>query len=99
LRIWCLACEWEVVASMITCLRHVQGGLGPRVPLFSPFARKGFVSHTPYEFASFLAFVEKRFSLAPLTPRDQRANDSSTASTSTRSHCCPSCCGRISAHT
>jgi phospholipase C len=52
-------------------------GLGPRVPLLiiSPFARKGFVSHTPYEFASFLAFVEKRFALGPLTPRDQQAND------------------------
>ena len=52
-------------------------GLGPRVPLLiiSPFARKGFVSHTPYDFASFLAFVEKRFGLGPLTPRNQQAND------------------------
>jgi phospholipase C len=54
-----------------------RAGLGPRVPLLiiSPFSRKGYVSHTQYEFASFLAFVEKRFSLRPLTARDQLAND------------------------
>ena len=52
-------------------------GLGPRVPLLiiSPFAKKGYISHTQYEFASFLAFVEKRFDLKPLTDRDERAND------------------------
>ena len=52
-------------------------GLGPRVPLLiiSPYARKGKVSHTQYEFSSFLSLVEKRFFLAPLTERDQKAND------------------------
>jgi phospholipase C len=52
-------------------------GLGPRVPLLiiSPYVRKGKVSHTQYEFSSFLSFVEKRFYLAPLTERDQKAND------------------------
>src|SRR5882762_3249815 len=52
-------------------------GLGPRVPLLiiSPYVRKGKVSHTQYEFSSFLAFVEKRFYLAPLTERDKKAND------------------------
>jgi phospholipase C len=51
--------------------------LGPRVPLLiiSPYVRKGTVSHTPYEFPSFLAFVEKRFHLSPLTDRDRKAND------------------------
>jgi phospholipase C len=52
-------------------------GLGPRVPLLiiSPYARKGKVSHTQYELSSFLSLVEKRFYLAPLTERDQKAND------------------------
>ena len=52
-------------------------GLGPRVPLLiiSPFARKGLVSHTQYEFSSFLAFVEKRFGLKALTTRDAAANN------------------------
>jgi phospholipase C len=52
-------------------------GLGPRVPLLiiSPYARKGKVSHTQYEFSSFLSLVEKRFFLAPLTERDSKAND------------------------
>ncbi|HZP64080.1 MAG TPA: alkaline phosphatase family protein [Terriglobales bacterium] len=52
-------------------------GLGPRVPLLiiSPYARPGYISHTQYEFASFLKLVEERFNLAPLTLRDQTAND------------------------
>jgi phospholipase C len=51
-------------------------GLGPRVPLLiiSPYARKGYISHTAYEFPSFLAFVEKRFGLPALTGRDRAAN-------------------------
>jgi phospholipase C len=52
-------------------------GLGPRVPLLiiSPYARKGYISHTVYEFSSFLKFAETRFGLTSLTPRDQQAND------------------------
>jgi phospholipase C len=51
-------------------------GLGPRVPLLivSPYAKAGTVSHTQYEFASFLKFVETRYSLQPLTSRDANAN-------------------------
>lgn len=54
-----------------------QFGFGPRVPLLiiSPFAKKGFVSHTVYEFSSFLKFVEERYSLQPLGDRDAKAND------------------------
>jgi phospholipase C len=54
-----------------------QYGLGPRVPLLivSPYARKGYISHTVYEFSSFLAFVEKRFQLRPMTDRDAYASD------------------------
>ncbi len=54
-----------------------QFGLGPRVPLLiiSPYAKRGLVSNTQYEFASFLALLETRFKLAPLTNRDQAANN------------------------
>jgi phospholipase C len=52
-------------------------GLGPRVPLLviSPWARPGHISHTTYEFSSFLAFVERLHGLEPLTHRDREAND------------------------
>jgi phospholipase C len=52
-------------------------GFGPRVPLIiiSPYARKGYISHTVYEFSSFLTFVQHDFGLAPLTARDAKAND------------------------
>jgi phospholipase C len=56
-------------------------GLGIRVPciVISPYARKGYVSHVPYEFGSLLLFSEQVFGLRPLGPAaagytDQRAN-------------------------
>jgi phospholipase C len=51
-------------------------GFGIRVPLLiiSPFARRGVVNHTQYEFGSFLAFVERRFRLPNLGGRDATAN-------------------------
>jgi phospholipase C len=51
--------------------------LGPRVPLIiiSPYAKKGYISHTQYDFSSFLKFVETRFHLPTLTADDKRAND------------------------
>jgi phospholipase C len=51
--------------------------LGPRVPLLiiSPYAKKGYVSHTQYDFSSFLKFAERRFQLPMLTEDDMRAND------------------------
>jgi len=55
---------------------HVDAwGLGPRVPtiVISPYARRGYVDHTPYEFSSILRFVEDRFGLDPLTARDRQA--------------------------
>ncbi|HEV2378441.1 MAG TPA: alkaline phosphatase family protein [Terriglobia bacterium] len=54
-----------------------QYGLGPRVPLviISPWAKPGYVSHTQYEFSSFLKIVEERYNLPPLTYRDAEAND------------------------
>ncbi len=52
-------------------------GLGARVPLIiiSPYAIPGYISHTQYEFASVLKFIEERFGLPPLTARDAEAND------------------------
>jgi phospholipase C len=44
-------------------------GLGIRVPclIISPYARKGYVSHTQYEFGSVLKFVEQAFGLPALS--------------------------------
>jgi phospholipase C len=52
-------------------------GFGPRVPLLiiSPYALQHHISHTTYEFSSFLALVETRFGLQPLTTRDATANN------------------------
>ncbi len=51
-------------------------GLGVRVPLLliSPYAKHGYVSHTQYEFASILKFVEQVFRVDSLTTRDRHAN-------------------------
>jgi phospholipase C len=51
-------------------------GPGTRVPaiIISPFVKKGFVDHTQYETVSILAFIEKRWGLAPLSTRDKNAN-------------------------
>ncbi len=52
-------------------------GVGTRVPaiIVSPFAKKNYVDHTPYEATSMLAFIERRWNLRPLTIRDARASD------------------------
>jgi phospholipase C len=51
-------------------------GLGVRVPLIviSPYVKEGIVSHTVYESASVLQFIETRFGLKALTSRDVEAN-------------------------
>ncbi|HYL27946.1 MAG TPA: alkaline phosphatase family protein [Candidatus Nitrosotalea sp.] len=51
-------------------------GLGLRLPLIiiSPYAKKGYVSHTPLEHGSILKFVENTFGLPPMTASDTRAN-------------------------
>jgi phospholipase C len=51
-------------------------GLGNRVPMIviSPYARRGYVSHTQYEFGSILKLAEERFGLPPLAASDRRAN-------------------------
>ena len=51
-------------------------GLGIRVPMLivSPYAKKGYVSHTQYEFGSLVKFVEATWSLGSLGTTDGRAN-------------------------
>jgi acid phosphatase len=52
-------------------------GPGSRIPaiVISPYARRGFVDHTPYETVSILKLIETRFGLAPLTSRDAAAGN------------------------
>jgi phospholipase C len=52
---------------------------GFRVPLIivSPFAKKGYVSHTPMDYTAVLKFVETRFNLPNLTARDAAQADMS----------------------
>lgn len=52
-------------------------GLGFRVPLLvvSPYTPSELVTHTQFETASALKFVENTFGLPPLATSDQRAND------------------------
>jgi phospholipase C len=52
-------------------------GYGPRVPtiVISPYAKPGYISHEAYDFTSPLKFIEERFNLPHLTPRDHHAND------------------------
>jgi phospholipase C len=54
-----------------------QFGMGPRVPLLvvSPYAKTGYVAHTVYEHSSVLKFVETRYHLQALTPRDGLASN------------------------
>ncbi len=81
--------EWNSTAIFVTWddfggfYDHVpppvndEYGLGLREPLLiiSPYVRSGYISHTTYEFSSFLKFVEERFGLAALGTRDANAND------------------------
>jgi phospholipase C len=78
---------WESAAIVVTYddfggwYDHVapppidRWGPGGRVPaiVVSPWARKGFVDHTPYDHTSILKFIEWRWGLAPLTSRDALA--------------------------
>jgi phospholipase C len=54
-----------------------RDGYGFRVPalIISPYARRGLVFHETADFTSILKFIERLHGLAPLTTRDERAND------------------------
>lgn len=60
---------------------NADGLRGFRVPcvLVSPFARSGFVSSTVFDHTSVLSMIEWRWSLEPLSVRDQTANNLATA--------------------
>ncbi|HET6276485.1 MAG TPA: alkaline phosphatase family protein [Candidatus Cybelea sp.] len=51
-------------------------GLGFRVPMIavSPYAKRRYVSHVPYEFGSILKFIEQNWRLGSLGATDRRAN-------------------------
>lgn len=68
---------WDHVAPPVID----RWGPGTRIPaiIISPYAKKGYVDHTQYETVSILAFLEKRWDLAPLTDRDKNANPLSNA--------------------
>lgn len=48
-----------------------------RIPalIIPPFAKKGYVDHTPYDTTSILKLIERRWRLQPLGSRDATAND------------------------
>jgi phospholipase C len=52
-------------------------GLGFRVPLIivSPYANRGYISHTQHEFSGFLKYTEEVFGLPSLGTRDATADD------------------------
>jgi len=52
-------------------------GMGPRVPalVISPWARRGFIDHTTYDFSSVLRLIERLHRLKPLGDRDAAAAD------------------------
>jgi phospholipase C len=52
-------------------------GYGFRVPalVISPYARQGYVLHSTADFTSILKLIERLHGLAPLTTRDEKAND------------------------
>jgi phospholipase C len=51
-------------------------GLGIRIPMLivSPYAKKGYIDHTPFEHGSILKFVEDTFGVPRLAASDTRAN-------------------------
>ncbi|HEX2580856.1 MAG TPA: acid phosphatase [Dongiaceae bacterium] len=56
-------------------------GPGTRIPaiVISPYAKRHYIDHTPYDTTSILRLIEKRFALDPLGPRDAQANDMTAA--------------------
>src|SRR5579884_2519812 len=64
---------WDHVAPPVID----EWGPGARVPtlIISPWARRGFVDHTVYDTTSILRFIEWRWNLPPLGPRDAQANN------------------------
>ncbi len=68
--------DWGGLYDHVVPPKLDYNGLGFRVPclIVSPYAKRGYVSHTQYEFASILKFVEETFGLGPIAKNDVRAN-------------------------
>ncbi|HVA33763.1 MAG TPA: alkaline phosphatase family protein, partial [Candidatus Baltobacteraceae bacterium] len=68
--------EWGGLYDHVPPPQMGFGGLGMRIPaiVVSPYARRGYVSHTQYEFGSILKFVENVWGLGRLGTTDVRAN-------------------------
>jgi acid phosphatase len=62
--------RWDHVVPPV---RSDGWGVGMRVPtiIISPFVERGAIDGTEYETVSILKLIERRFNLAPLSPRDQ----------------------------
>jgi phospholipase C len=78
--------RWDHVVPPV---RGDGWGLGTRVPtiIVSPFVQRAGIDSTEYETISILKLIERRFGLAPLSPRDKdpKINDLTDAlSTLTR---------------
>lgn len=81
--------DWGGYYDPVTPPHRDFRGLGIRVPamVISPYAKKGFVSHTIYEFGSILKFIEEVYSMPSLASSssygygysDERANSLSDA--------------------
>jgi phospholipase C len=69
--------DWGGFYDHVSPPRLDYTGLGFRVPMIivSPYAKKGYVSHTQYEFGSLLKFTESTFGLPSLGTTDARANN------------------------
>jgi phospholipase C len=69
--------DWGGMFDPVKPVLEDYDGLGFRIPLIvvSPYAKQSSVTHTQYETASVLRFMEDDFGLAPLNKADARAND------------------------
>ncbi|MBV9719474.1 MAG: hypothetical protein JOZ77_09140 [Candidatus Eremiobacteraeota bacterium] len=72
--------DWGGMFDPVAPVYEDYDGLGFRVPLIvvSPYAKQGSVTHTQYETASVLRFIEDNFGLSQLAASDKRANDPAT---------------------
>ncbi|HKE36699.1 MAG TPA: alkaline phosphatase family protein [Candidatus Baltobacteraceae bacterium] len=68
--------DWGGLYDNVPPPQITYDNLGFRVPMIvvSPYARRGYVSHTQYEFASILKFIEENWNLPSLKRADVRAN-------------------------
>jgi phospholipase C len=69
--------DWGGWYDHVTPPQIDRDGYGFRVPalIISPYARRGLVFHETADFTSIVRFIERLYGLAPLTTRDEQAND------------------------